>query len=59
MASEQDLELHMQAISDGVAELAKEIADLKAAGVGAVTQAQLDALDATAQKIASDIQAAK
>lgn len=58
MATEQDLEFSLQAIADGVAALAKEIADLKVVGPGLVTQAQLDALDAKAQEIVAATKAA-
>jgi hypothetical protein len=51
MATEQNLQDDMDAIKAGVAALAAEIAALKAAGAGAVTQAQLDALDAEAKTI--------
>ena len=58
MATELDLEADIQAVADAVTVLADEIAALKAAGVGAVTQAQLDALDAKAKAIAAAAQAA-
>ncbi len=58
MSTENDLEVDLQAISDAIDVLAKEIADLKAAGSGAVTQAQLDALDVKAKAIADAAQKA-
>jgi phage shock protein A len=51
MATEQNLQDDLDAIKTGVANLAAEIAALKAAGAGAVTQAQLDSLDAEAKSI--------
>src|ERR1035437_845713 len=59
MSNEQDLENDVQAVADAVDALAKEIAGLKAAGAGAVTQAQLDALDAKAKAIAAAAAGAK
>lgn len=58
MATVTDLINDVDLVEFGVADLAKEIADLKANG-GLVTQAQLDALDAKAQAILQAIEAAK
>lgn len=58
LAKEIDLENDLQAVADGVAVLAQEIADLKNA-TSPVTQEQLDALDAKAQAIVAAINAAK
>lgn len=57
MSTELDLETDVQAIADAVTALAAEIAALKAAGSGAVTQEQLDALDVRAKAIAAAAQA--
>lgn len=59
MATLQDLQTDVQSVEDGVAELAREIADLKASGPTIVTQEQLDALDQKAKDILAAIQAAK
>lgn len=58
MATVQDLQNDLQAIADGVAGLAADIAALKAAG-SLVSQSQLDELDAKAQAINAAIVAAK
>lgn len=59
MSTVQDLQTDLQAVADGVAALAVEIAALKAAGAGAVSQEQLDALDAQAKAIVAATAAAK
>ncbi len=59
MSTFNDLVTDIQAVSDGVAALAKEIANLKAAGPGAVTQAQLDSIDATVKSLADATKAAQ
>lgn len=59
MSTVQDLQTDVQAIEDGVKALAVLISDLRAAGPGPVTQAQLDALDVEAKAIVTAINAAK
>lgn len=61
MATLQDVQTDLQAITDGVATLATEIADLKAkvAAGSPVTQADLDALDVKAKAIVDAETAAK
>lgn len=58
MATEAEFEAAVGAIEVGVAELAVEIANLKASQ-GPVTQEQLDALTARASAIVTAIEAAK
>jgi hypothetical protein len=57
MATVTDLSNDIQAITDAVAVLAKEIASLKVSG-GPVTQEQLDALDVSAKAALAAAQAA-
>ena len=61
MATYNDVTTKFQAIMDGVAELALQIADLKAqvAAGSVITQAQLDALDVSAQAVIDAVEAAK
>jgi cell division protein FtsL len=57
MASLSDLQNDIQAVVDAIANLAREIADLKNSG-GPVSQAQLDALDVSVQAALAAAQAA-
>jgi uncharacterized protein involved in exopolysaccharide biosynthesis len=60
MADFGQLDSELDQIAQGVAELAKEIADLKAQVASQpVTQAQLDALDVKAHTVLASIGSAK
>lgn len=59
MADAQKLSDDLDLVNDAIADLATEVAALKAAGPALITQAQLDALDAKAQALAAAAIAAK